>query len=55
MDYDARYLEAIPDEFIEHGDRSELLADLGLDANGLVNTAQQLAKSAAVNESAGAV
>jgi 1-deoxy-D-xylulose-5-phosphate synthase len=45
----------IPDEFIEHGDRSELLADLGLDANGLVNTAQQLAKSAAVNESAGAV
>ncbi|MDG1898168.1 MAG: 1-deoxy-D-xylulose-5-phosphate synthase [Fuerstiella sp.] len=45
----------IPDEFIQHGDRSELLADLGLDANGLVNTAQQLAKSAAVNESARAV
>jgi 1-deoxy-D-xylulose-5-phosphate synthase len=45
----------IPDEFIEHGDRSELLTDLGLDASGLVNTARQLAESSAISESAGAV
>ena len=25
----------IPDRFIEHGERSELLADLGLDASGI--------------------
>jgi 1-deoxy-D-xylulose-5-phosphate synthase len=25
----------IPDQFIEHGSRSELLADLGLDAVGI--------------------
>ncbi|MEO2013424.1 MAG: 1-deoxy-D-xylulose-5-phosphate synthase [Fuerstiella sp.] len=45
----------IPDEFIEHGDRNELLAELGLDAAGLSNTAKQLANSSAINESAGAV
>jgi 1-deoxy-D-xylulose-5-phosphate synthase len=45
----------IPDEFIEHGDRKELLADLGLDAAGLAKTAKQLAKSSAISESAGAV
>ena len=45
----------VPDEFIEHGDRKELLADLGLDALGLAKTAKQLAKSSAISESAGAV
>ena len=45
----------IPDEFIEHGDRSELLADLGLDAAGLSITAKQLANTSAISESAGAV
>lgn len=34
---------AIPDEFVEHGDRNELLADLGLDADGIVNAARELA------------
>ncbi len=34
---------AIPDEFVEHGERAELLADLGLDADGLVKVAQELA------------
>ncbi|MFN9719589.1 MAG: 1-deoxy-D-xylulose-5-phosphate synthase [Planctomycetota bacterium] len=34
---------AIPDIFVEHGDREELLADLGLDANGLIKTAKALA------------
>jgi 1-deoxy-D-xylulose-5-phosphate synthase len=33
---------AIPDEFVEHGDREELLGELGLDAEGLVQTARQL-------------
>jgi 1-deoxy-D-xylulose-5-phosphate synthase len=28
----------IPDQFIEHGERGELLADLGLDANGIAVT-----------------
>lgn len=39
---------AIPDQFIEHGDRDELLAELGLDCNGLVRAARDMA---AVQES----
>jgi len=34
---------ALPDEFVEHGPRDELLADFGLDADGLRNTALSLA------------
>ena len=34
---------AIPDEFVEHGDRTELLADLGLDADGICKAARVLA------------
>ncbi|MBD3674111.1 MAG: 1-deoxy-D-xylulose-5-phosphate synthase [Planctomycetaceae bacterium] len=33
----------IPDHFVEHGDREELLADLGLDVDGLVSSAQHIA------------
>lgn len=33
----------IPDEFVEHGDRGELLADLGLDAAGICEAARTLA------------
>jgi 1-deoxy-D-xylulose-5-phosphate synthase len=33
----------IPDQFVEHGEREELLADLGLDVAGIVRTAQSLA------------
>ncbi|MBX7167220.1 MAG: 1-deoxy-D-xylulose-5-phosphate synthase [Pirellulales bacterium] len=33
----------IPDRFIEHGERNELLADLGLDAAGLARTLRELA------------
>ena len=33
----------IPDRFIEHGDRKELLAELGLDAVGFIHTARSLA------------
>jgi len=31
----------IPDRFIEHAERAELLADLGLDSNGLVGLVRQ--------------
>jgi 1-deoxy-D-xylulose-5-phosphate synthase len=34
----------IPDQFIEHGERGELLADLGLDAAGIAATCRALAK-----------
>ena len=33
----------IPDRFIEHGERGELLADLGLDAAGIAATCRALA------------
>jgi 1-deoxy-D-xylulose-5-phosphate synthase len=34
----------IPDQFIEHGERNELLADLGLDAAGIAATCRLLAQ-----------
>jgi 1-deoxy-D-xylulose-5-phosphate synthase len=37
----------IPDQFIEHGERNELLADLGLDAAGIASACRSLAKSKA--------
>ena len=36
----------IPDQFIEHGERAELLADLGLDREGIVRTCRALAEQA---------
>ncbi len=33
----------IPDQFIEHGERSELLADLLLDVEGIARTCRELA------------
>ncbi|MDZ4780641.1 MAG: 1-deoxy-D-xylulose-5-phosphate synthase [Planctomycetia bacterium] len=33
----------IPDHFVEHGERGELLADLGLDANGIAAAAREMA------------
>ncbi len=41
---DARHVRrlGIPDRFIEHGERSELLADLGLDRPGLLNACLDL-------------
>jgi 1-deoxy-D-xylulose-5-phosphate synthase len=38
----------IPDRFIEHGERDELLADLNLDVRGLVAAARALADGASV-------
>ena len=42
--WDTRMLKTlgIPDQFIEHGDRNDLLADLGLDAKGIAKTCKQL-------------
>jgi 1-deoxy-D-xylulose-5-phosphate synthase len=37
----------LPDRFVEHGERSELLADLGLDATGIAATCRRLAGRAA--------
>jgi 1-deoxy-D-xylulose-5-phosphate synthase len=38
----------LPDHFIEHGERDELLADLGLDVNGIIAAARALAGGATV-------
>ena len=34
----------IPDQYIEHGERGELLADLGLDTAGIAASCRALAK-----------
>ena len=34
----------IPDIFVEHGERAELLADLGLDSVGIARTCRDLQK-----------
>ncbi|MFM9058433.1 MAG: 1-deoxy-D-xylulose-5-phosphate synthase [Planctomycetaceae bacterium] len=38
----------LPDRFVEHGERGELLADLGLDAAGIATTCRRLAGREAV-------
>jgi 1-deoxy-D-xylulose-5-phosphate synthase len=39
----------LPDRFVEHGERAELLADLGLDAAGIAKTCRSLAAAARPN------
>ena len=34
----------IPDQFVEHGDRTELLADLGLDQVGIAAACREMAE-----------
>ena len=41
----------IPDKFVEHGDRGELLALLGLDANGLAATVRRFREDSADRDS----
>ncbi len=50
--YDTRILNrlGIPDRYVEHAERDELLADLGLDANGIYKAA--LAISSKINHAA---
>jgi 1-deoxy-D-xylulose-5-phosphate synthase len=42
--WDTRMLKclALPDRFVEHGERDELLADMGLDAHGIVRACREL-------------
>jgi 1-deoxy-D-xylulose-5-phosphate synthase len=40
----------IPDHFIEHGNRDELLADLGLDIDGLVSAARSMIRNQSLVE-----
>ena len=40
----------IPDYYVEHGDRDSLLADLGLDVNGLVAAAREMALQSSLVE-----
>ena len=37
----------LPDQFIEHGDRSELLAELGFNAQGIAQVCREMAKARA--------
>lgn len=39
----------VPDRFIEHGERAELLADLGLDVAGIAESCRQMAARAGVS------
>jgi 1-deoxy-D-xylulose-5-phosphate synthase len=43
----------IPDRFIEHGERNELLQELGLDAGGIARTCRQLSENYADIQAAG--
>jgi len=40
----------VPDEFIEHGDRGDLLAELGIDANSIAQTCRELAQVELAND-----
>jgi len=41
---------ALPDRFIEHGERDELMADLGLDANGIIRACRELEQRASATQ-----
>jgi 1-deoxy-D-xylulose-5-phosphate synthase len=41
----------IPDRFVEHGDRGQLLADLGLDTDGITRACRKAAEKTAVQHS----
>ena len=43
----------IPDIFVEHGDRSELLADIKLDAKGIASVAREAANPSSSVERSG--
>jgi 1-deoxy-D-xylulose-5-phosphate synthase len=45
----------IPDQFVEHGERGELLADLGLDAAGIARACREMAERFADHRGAGQV
>lgn len=43
----------IPDRYIEHGERGEIMSELGIDANGIANTCRQLSEKYSDASSAG--
>jgi 1-deoxy-D-xylulose-5-phosphate synthase len=43
----------IPDRFIEHGERNELLAEIGIDPAGIAATCRQLAERFVDSQAAG--
>ena len=53
--WDTRNLRrlGIPDRFIEHGEREELLADLGMSVSGMVQTCHELASKTAAQQIVG--
>ncbi|MFN5272914.1 MAG: 1-deoxy-D-xylulose-5-phosphate synthase [Planctomycetota bacterium] len=53
--WDTRILRilGIPDRFIEHGERNELLAEIGIDAAGIAGTCRQLDERCARSQTAG--
>lgn len=53
--WDTRMLKTlgIPDRFIEHGDRNELLSELGLDPTGIAKTCKMLNEKYSIAETAG--
>jgi 1-deoxy-D-xylulose-5-phosphate synthase len=50
---DTRHIvrKGVPDRFIEHGERGELLADLGLDVAGLVAAVRRFREEVAERDS----
>jgi 1-deoxy-D-xylulose-5-phosphate synthase len=53
--WDTRILRTlgIPDRFIEHGERNELLQELGLDPAGIARTCRQLSENSSYIQAAG--
>jgi 1-deoxy-D-xylulose-5-phosphate synthase len=53
--WDTRILRTlgIPDRFIEHGERNELLAEIGIDAAGIAGICRQLTERFADTQAAG--
>ena len=53
--WDTRILRTlgIPDRFIEHGDRNELMQELGLDAGGIARACRQLSENSSYIQAAG--
>jgi len=43
----------IPDRYIEHGERGEILAELGIDADGISKVCRQLSEKYSDASSAG--
>ena len=54
LDTSAIHRLGIPDQFVEHGDRDELLADLGLDADGFARVCRRVSSRHTISPRVGA-